>query len=232
MNNKRICPACGSENISENKKNITIKEPFAGEENIEIIENTCHACESTGDFFEQNEKVIEENIKELKQRSVENILKYFIKNKRSLTSIERALEIPFRTLAKWKNKITKTSAAGIALLRFIRLFPWLLDVAENKYDPQKAENIMLNNAMNKLKDILSQEDFSENLKEEMLNIGGAIMSGPSIAVDKADSIYVYGNFEEETDSAEGTKIKREKYFSDIITASQNDNEMIPEGVLI
>jgi len=27
MNNKRICPACGSENISENKKNITIKEP-------------------------------------------------------------------------------------------------------------------------------------------------------------------------------------------------------------
>jgi len=111
-------------------------------------------------------------------------------------------------------------------------FPWLLDVAENKYDPQKAENIMLNNAMNKLKDILSQEDFSENLKEEMLNIGGAIMSGPSIAVDKADSIYVYGNFEEETDSAEGTKIKREKYFSDIITASQNDNEMIPEGVLI
>jgi len=37
--NKRICPACGSENISENKKNITIKEPFAGEENIVMLAN-------------------------------------------------------------------------------------------------------------------------------------------------------------------------------------------------
>lgn len=232
MNTQKICPLCGSKEIEEIKNIIKIKEPFAGERKIEITENICHTCKLQGDFFDRNENIIEKTIKNLKQKSVENILKYFIKNKRSLTSIERALEIPFRTLAKWKNKITKTSAAGIALLRFIRLFPWLLDVAENKYDPQKAENIMLNNAMNKLKDILSQEDFPENLKEETLNIGGVIITEPSIAVDKADSIYVYGTFEEETDSDEGTKIKREKYFSDIITASQNDNEMIPEGVLI
>jgi transposase-like protein len=168
----KTCPVCGSDEIYEKKKKHRIKEPFAGEKNIEIIENVCKVCESKGDFFDQNDEVIEENIKELKQRSVENILKYFIENKRSLMSIERALEIPFRTLAKWKNKVTKTSAAGIALLRFIRLFPWLLDVAENKYDSKKAENIMLNNAIEKLSKITGNKKATD-VEEEKIYIGGA-----------------------------------------------------------
>lgn len=180
--NKKICPACGSKNISENKKTITIKEPFAGEESIEIIENVCKTCKSKGDFFDQNNEMIEAKIKGLKQKSVENILKYFIKNKRSLTSIERALEIPFRTLAKWKNKITKTSAAGIALLRFIRLFPWLIDVAENKYDTKKAENIMLNNAIEKLSKITGNKKATY-VEEEKIYIGGAELSKNMVDTD-------------------------------------------------
>lgn len=171
----KICPACGSEDIFENKKKIIIKEPFAGEEYIEIIENICRTCESKGDFFDNNDEIIEKKIKEVKQRGVENILEYFIKNKRSLTSIERALEIPFRTLAKWKNKITKTSAAGIALLRFIRLFPWLLEVAENKYDPQKAENIMINNAIESMNKIPGTKKADKSA-EEKIYIGGAELS--------------------------------------------------------
>ncbi len=150
--NKKRCPVCGSEEVLEKKETITITEPFAGEDNIEIIENKCSTCESKGDFFDQNENIIEETIKNLKQKSVENILKYFIDNKISMSSIERALEMPQRTLAKWKNKGSKTSSAGIALLRFIRLFPWLLEVAENKYDYQKAENIQINSVIQKILD--------------------------------------------------------------------------------
>lgn len=178
----KTCPVCGSDEIYEKKKKHRIKEPFAGEKNIEIIENVCKVCESKGDFFDQNNKVIEENIKELKQRSVENILKYFIENKRSLMSIERVLEIPFRTLAKWKNQITKTSAAGIALLRFIRLFPWLIDVAENRYDPKKAENIMLNNAIEKLSKITGNKKSSD-AEEEKIYIGGAELSKNMVGTD-------------------------------------------------
>ncbi|MBE3094555.1 MAG: hypothetical protein IMZ52_05950 [Actinobacteria bacterium] len=150
--NKKRCPVCGSEEVLEKKETITITEPFAGKDNIEIIKNTCLACESEGDFFDQNENIIEETIKNLKQKSVEGILKYFINNKISMSSIERALEMPQRTLAKWKNKGSKTSSAGIALLRFIRLFPWLLEVAENKYDYQKAENIQTNSVIQKILD--------------------------------------------------------------------------------
>mgnify|MGYP001034948028 CR=1 FL=1 len=150
--NKKRCPVCGSEEILEKKETIAITEPFAGEDDVEIIENMCSVCESRGDFFDQNENIIEETIKKLKQKSVENILKYFIDNKISMSSIERALEMPQRTLAKWKNKGSKTSSAGIALLRFIRLFPWLLEVAENKYDYQKAENIQINSVIQKILD--------------------------------------------------------------------------------
>lgn len=150
--NKKRCPVCGSEEILEKKEAITIVEPFAGKDNIEIIKNKCLACESEGDFFDQNENMIEETISNLKQKSVEGILKYFIKNKISMSSIERALEMPQRTLAKWKNKGSKTSSAGIALLRFIRLFPWLLEVAENKYDYQKAENIQIDSVIQKILD--------------------------------------------------------------------------------
>lgn len=160
--NKKRCPVCGSEEVLEKKETITITEPFAGEDNIEIIENKCTVCESKGDFFDQNENIIEETIKNLKQKCVEDILKHFIDNKVSMSSIERALEIPQRTLAKWKNKRSKTSSAGIALLRFIRLFPWLLEVAENKYDYQKAENIQINNAIQEIRKILDKKSFPDS----------------------------------------------------------------------
>lgn len=148
--NKNKCPICGSEEFIEKKKTILISEPFAEKENIEIFENICFACKSKGDFFNKNELLIENKIKELKQKSVKRILEYFIDEKISMSAIERALEMPQRTLAKWKNNISKTSTSGIALLRFIRLFPWLLEVAENKYDFEIAQKIQIDDSINKL----------------------------------------------------------------------------------
>jgi transposase-like protein len=200
MNNTKICPACGSENIYETKKTINIKEPFAGEINFEIIENVCKTCDSKGDFFNQNDEIIEEKIKELKQRSVENILKHFIENKRSLTSIERALEIPFRTLAKWKNKITKTSAAGIVLLRFIRLFPWLLDVAENKYDPQKAENIMVENSMRLLQKTINTKTYLNTQEGEGTDLNIANFPNSLMTTNSFEHMHItQEDFEKDTE---------------------------------
>jgi DNA-binding transcriptional regulator YiaG len=135
--NKQRCPACGSIDIIDEK------------DNIEIHENICSMCGTRGDFFNQNEPLIDETIKKLKQKSIENILNYFIDNKISMSSIERALEIPQRTLTKWKNRTNVPSSAGIALVRFIKLFPWLLEVAENKYDYSEAQKIHINEAIQK-----------------------------------------------------------------------------------
>jgi len=171
--NKGRCPACGSTDIIDEKKNILIREPFGGQNNIEIHENLCSTCGTRGDFFNQNEILIDEAIKKLKQKSIENILNYFIDNKISMSSIERALEIPQRTLTKWKNKTNVPSSAGISLMRFIKLFPWLLEVAENKYDYSKAQKLHINAAIQKL---LPEIDFC---KENFIETGGMVTTSGS-----------------------------------------------------
>lgn len=166
MNIKR-CPECGSKAIIENKKNISIKEPFADEVNIEINENVCSLCGSQGDFFNQNETLIDETIKNLKQKSIKNILNDFTNNKMSMSSIERALEMPQRTLTKWKNSTNYPSSAGIALMRLIKLFPWLLEVAENKYNYIEAQKIHINTAIEELlhKRYSETEILSESINQ-------------------------------------------------------------------
>jgi len=171
--NKQRCPACGSIDIIDEKKSILTKEPFGGQDNIEIHENICSMCGSRGDFFNQNEPLIEGTIKKLKQKSVENILNYFIDSKMSMSSIERALEMPQRTLTKWKNKTNMPSSAGIALMRFIKLFPWLLEVAENKYDYSEAQKIHINEAIQKL---LPEISFC---KENIIEAGGIVATSGS-----------------------------------------------------
>jgi len=171
--NKQRCPACGSIDIIDEKKSILIKEPFGGQNNIEIHENICSLCGSRGDFFNQNETLIDETIKKLKQKSIENILNYFIDSKMSMSSIERALEIPQRTLTKWKNRTNVPSSAGIALMRFIKLFPWLLEVAENKYDYNESQKIHINAAIQKL---LPEIDFC---KEDFVEAGGIVATSGS-----------------------------------------------------
>lgn len=171
--NKQRCPACGSIDIIDEKKSILIKKPFGGQDNIEIHENICSICGSRGDFFNQNELLIDETIKKLQQKSIENILNYFIDNKVSMSSIERALEIPQRTLTKWKNRTNVPSSAGIALMRFIKLFPWLLEVAENKYDYSEAQKIHINAAIQKL---LPEIDF---YKENFIEVGGIVATSGS-----------------------------------------------------
>jgi len=171
--NKQRCPACGSIDIID-KKTILIKEPFGeGQDNIEIHENICSVCGTRGDFFNQNEPLIDETIKELKQKSIENILNYLIDSKISMSSIERALEIPQRTLTKWKNRTNVPSSAGTALMRFIKLFPWLLEIAENKYDYNEAQKIHINVAIQKL---LPEIDFC---RENFIEAGGIVATSRS-----------------------------------------------------
>ena len=171
--NKQRCPACGSIDIIDEKKNILIKEPFGGQDNIEIHENICSICGSRVDFFNQNESLIDETIKKLKQKSIESILNDFVDSKMSMSSIERALEIPQRTLTKWKNRTNAPSSTGVALMRFIKLFPWLLEVAENKYDYNEAQKIHINAAIQKL---LPEIDF---LKEDFIEAGGIVATSGS-----------------------------------------------------
>lgn len=156
MMDTRTCPVCGSDSVTKNTRTEYIQEPFGGKKAVEIKEYTCSACGATGDLFNENDDIIEHTQSELKYQSVKTILDDFQRNKISMSALERALGIPQRTFTKWKNGNARASATGVALLRYIRLFPWLIDVAENKYDYDTAQKIHIQSAVQKL---LSKVEF-------------------------------------------------------------------------
>ncbi|MBU0462102.1 MAG: hypothetical protein KKD21_00680 [Proteobacteria bacterium] len=159
-----ICPACGSDDLSKSTLVKSIQEPFAGKKEVEIVNYTCSTCGFDGDIFKENEKALQECIDELKIRAVKNILEDFQQNNYSFSAIERALEIPQRTLSKWKSANSKPSAAVVALLKYLHLFPWLIEVAEQKYDYPAAQRIHISDALEQFVNRMAFDNESRELK--------------------------------------------------------------------
>jgi transposase-like protein len=162
------CPICGSNNLQKNLLNEFIKGDLGKEAAFDNVNYKCMECGTEGDFFDESSGSRIHALEKLKKEYVSSTLDYFIDNKISFSSIERVLDLPQRTLTKWKNNVAQPTSAGIALLKFIRLFPWLLEVAENKYDYNTAQKIFIQTAVNKMLHnvIFNQNEFVSNGKAE------------------------------------------------------------------
>jgi hypothetical protein len=147
---EKICPVCGSGEISRGSVKKTFSEAFASSIEKTLVEYTCSKCGESGDFFNENEEVIASTIAELKSNAVKNILDFFSGSGLPFSSIERLLGLPQRTLTKWKGGSIAPHAAGVTLLKYVRLFPWLLMVSENKFDFDAAQKIHINDAIQRL----------------------------------------------------------------------------------
>lgn len=145
-----ICPVCGSSHITKNNYQEMIRENLGGSSLIDKVSYHCEDCEFEGDIFNENEPIIEKTVQSLKNDLVISILNDFSSNKTSFSSMERALDLPQRTLTKWKNGVSSPTSAGVTLLKFIKLFPWLLEVAENNFDYVTAQRIHLNVAFHEI----------------------------------------------------------------------------------
>jgi len=140
MDTNKTCPVCGSEDIIEKKIRHILAEPFGGSLAVGLNEDRCNTCDTRGDFQNVNDAKVDRQLEELRAAAVKNILQDFADHNYSFASMERALELPQRTLTKWK-KTGKSAAAGLSLLRLLRIFPWLLEVADNHFDFQNAQKI-------------------------------------------------------------------------------------------
>ena len=145
-----ICPLCGSSHITKSNYQEMVRENLGGSSLIDKVSYHCEDCEFEGDIFNENEPIIEKTVQSLKNDLVISILNDFSSNKTSFSSMERALGLPQRTLTKWKNGASSPTAAGVTLLKFIKLFPWLLEVAENDFEYLTAQRIHLNVACRKI----------------------------------------------------------------------------------
>lgn len=77
-------------------------------------------------------------------KEIESILIDFQAHGISQVNIEHALDLSFGSIER--AKLTDDPEM-ITLLRIVRTYPWLLQVAENNYDEIESSRILLHNAV-------------------------------------------------------------------------------------
>ncbi|MBI9095634.1 MAG: hypothetical protein JEY71_12190 [Sphaerochaeta sp.] len=153
---KVICSYCGKETVSIEEHEIELSEPYGGFSTVKIKEKVCNHCGFAEDD-DSNDIVIQKELSVLKRISMVKVLDALNSMGHTTASMERALGLPARTLARWKNERSMSpSASGIALMRIIRTYPWILAVADMQFDHEAARNILLQNAANELVKIRSE----------------------------------------------------------------------------
>jgi len=159
MSEKKICPVCGSDKLESILRKETINGDLGKDTVIDVPHEKCMDCGFEGDVLGENDKTIEKALSVLNKKYIDEVLNFFIEKKINFAGIERAVGLPQRTLTKWKNGISSPTAAGIALLKYLRTFPWLIEVAENKYDFNISQKIFITEALNML---LKSMTFNSN----------------------------------------------------------------------
>ncbi|MCD6584814.1 MAG: hypothetical protein J7K96_03530 [Desulfobacteraceae bacterium] len=160
-----ICPSCGSEqfeeSISKHLLPIVYGEPAEWEEKIQH----CQICGESGDFANENDSAIESAIESAKKQSINSMLDGLSELGIKMTYIERALELPARTIARWKSG--GSSAASIALLRTIRTFPWILEVADSDFAPKIAKMKIVQESGRLLYDVMETNTKAVSIAVEV-----------------------------------------------------------------
>lgn len=138
------CPVCGSTDVASAMATDTIDVPFLNSETIAVFQDTCSKCGEVGDFSDRNDAIIEAALERLNSRSVEENLGFLSSLGLTMAYIERALELPQRTLMRWKAG--EHSASAVALLRMVRAYPWILKVAERGFEEKYARFVVVEQA--------------------------------------------------------------------------------------
>ena len=163
MNEKKLCPSCGSDKIEQVVQKETINGDFGKNLSVDVPHDKCMECDFEGNIIGENDEVIEKALSSLNEAYIDEALNSFEDKKISFAGIERAIGLPQRTLTKWKNRNSSPTAAGIALLKYLRIFPWLIEVAESKFDINIAQKIFVGTAVNML--INSTNFYDHNMEK-------------------------------------------------------------------
>jgi hypothetical protein len=165
--NAILCPVCDSKNVEVIKEQKQIHMPWAPASSYDSIEYLCRDCGERGDFTGENDQLKSKALEVAKQSSLTMMLDYLSTHSVTMAYVERALELPQRTLARWRQG--EGSAAAIALMRMVCTFPWLLKVADAGYDPNFARQEVLAQAGNVLLGLANNVSIELNLVSKSNN---------------------------------------------------------------
>lgn len=116
-------------------------------------QNTVHVCSNCGssvDYTKVFTKEYDNALKKSEEESIPLMLDYLKGRGMGLSYIERVLGLSMRTLSRVKAN-GDTSTMGLALLRIIRTYPWILIAfdpmkTEGKFDPAWMKKTFLTHA--------------------------------------------------------------------------------------
>lgn len=138
------CPACGSAKVERRETREAIPVPYGPVAAFEAVTYVCETCGTEGDFGAENTASAGAAIKKSDAIAAEGILRWLSERGVSAAHFERALRLPMRTSARWKSG--EVSAAGLALLRLVRTYPWLLQVADASFEQHVANRAVIEQA--------------------------------------------------------------------------------------
>ena len=145
MTNKITCPSCNSKKVFMKLENETLPIPFSGPVSYEAEIYYCNECGASGDFRGVNGKITRAAVNKAGKESARPIINQLVESDGlNMAYMERSLDLPPRTMMRWKRgAITE---AALALLRLLRTFPWLIEIAQNQYDKTYAQQRLLEEA--------------------------------------------------------------------------------------
>ena len=135
------CPACGSRDVATSELPQSYTAPFGDTRVVRVRLDACRSCGESGDFAGTNASLVKAAIEEADRESVGQVLDWLSAAGVTAAYLERALSLPTRTVARWKAG--GSSASGLALLRLVRAFPWLLEVAAARYAEPVARRAVI-----------------------------------------------------------------------------------------
>jgi len=195
MTDSLFCMECDSENITTKFIDFEVPLPLGGNFSYKKEIHVCENCNEEGSFSDQQIKENHERylaaLNEANSKSLNHILEDFSAWDFSLAHIERSLRLPQRTISRWKAAEASDkgiSAAGIALLRVVHTYPWMLKVADQDFDKTIAEQELirqyadLHQPKQAPKDVPSSttESGSKNFQAPTTSSGGNTESGGNI----------------------------------------------------
>ncbi len=150
MSNKLTsCPVCDGTSIHRKEIEEKISVPFGPEKTVKQYIHVCNNCGFEMDDSETNDTIVTQALDESRKEAVVKILDELSAEGHSLAGIERALGLPQRTMSRWKNS-TDLSSGGFSLLQIIRTYPWIIDVADMRYERSFAAQMLIRQAANVL----------------------------------------------------------------------------------
>jgi len=159
-----ICPACGSKKLKRVEEDSTGKLTLGDTFNFKEVYFECVLCDEQYDILRETDENFLKAQKKAQSQLVKDIIRELNDEKISMSFLERVFELPVRTLTRWKKG--DFSATAIAFLRIIKTYPWIVEVAEHKFDQGFSQKALVRAGsffpMKKANEAPSSLDYVEN----------------------------------------------------------------------